>query len=81
MTFNIEARDLNGNLRTASTAEVFAVTVTGQPSATVVNPIPVSNSDGTYTVTQVLTQSETYSVDVKFGGTSLSGVPVTGIIV
>jgi len=60
LIFLIEARDAYGNLRPASTAETFVVTITGSPSASTFSPVPVSNGNGTYTVTHTFTTAETY---------------------
>ena len=75
--FLIEAKDLNGNLRSASTAETFTVAFTVNSVATSVTP--TSNTNGTYTVSHMFTTSGTYTLSVQFGGTDLSGTPVNNI--
>ena len=62
--FMIEARDLNGNIRTSSTSEVFTVTLTDSGS-TASSVTPVSNNNGTYNVSYQFTKSSVYTLEVK----------------
>lgn len=50
MNFLIEARDQYGNLRTASTSEVFNVTLACLTTSTSTSLSYISNNNGTYTV-------------------------------
>jgi hypothetical protein len=62
MEIVIAANDLNTNLRTASTAETFVVTLTEDTSATAHALTPVSNSDGTYSVSHTFSVVDTYTL-------------------
>lgn len=75
----ISANDLNTNLRTASTAETFVVTLTEDTSSTAHTLTANSNSDGTYTATHVFSVVDTYTLTITFGGTAINGSPKTAI--
>lgn len=80
LSFNIEARDQFSNLRSTSTSEVFLVTLTDAGSvATALTA--VSNGEGTYAVSHLLTSVSTYTLTVSDATGTNSAAPITGIVV
>ena len=79
LIFTIESRDAYGNLRIASTTDVYNVKMTS--SSNTFSVTPVSAGQGKYTVTSVLTVAETYTLTVDISGISAISSPVIGIIV
>ena len=82
LEFTIEARDAYGNLRTASTSETFIVTLTDADSIST-SVTPVSNGDGTYSVSHLLSKATSYTLTVNDATdtTSVANSPYTGIVV
>ena len=78
--FLIEARDLNGNINSGSTSEVFTVNLTDSDSA-VTSLSPVSNNNGTYTVSYQFTKASVYTLEVKdaSGTNSVAASPYANI--
>ena len=80
--FLIEARDSYGNIRSASTSEVFIVTLVDSDLVEIA-VAPVSNNNGTYTVKQLLSKVTTQTLSVKesTNTTNVASSPYTGIVV
>ena len=81
IAFDIIAKDSYGNLRPLSVAETFVATLTEDTSATAIPLTPVSNNDGTYSVSHQITAADSHTLTVTFGGTNLLSTPVTLIAV
>jgi len=77
ISFIIEARDAYGNLRTASTTDIYTVTLTGETYGTIINaPNPTPNFNGTYSAKQMFSVAEPYTLTVKLNGVNLKDTPI-----
>lgn len=79
LQFTIIAKDAYGNIRIASIAEVFTVTLTETTTLVSAALSTSSNGDGTYSVSYQLQTTGTYTLSVQFSATDLLGTPVSGI--
>ena len=78
--FTIESRDVNGNIREDST-DVFDVTLVNADSSITLTPTAVANGNGTYSVSQKITEIGTYTLTVQLSAVEVAQSPYVGIVV